>query len=61
MIHINNLTKKYDETLIFDNMSFDFPSKGLICLVGASGCGKSTLLNILAGFDSTYNGEISVW
>lgn len=60
MIQIKNLTKKYDETLIFDNMSFDFPSKGLICLVGASGSGKSTLLNMLAGFDSTYDGEISV-
>ncbi|MEM5603619.1 ABC transporter ATP-binding protein [Bacillus cereus] len=60
MIQIKNLTKKYDETLIFDNMSFAFPSKGLICLVGASGSGKSTLLNMLAGFDSTYDGEISV-
>lgn len=60
MIQIKNLTKKYDETLIFDNMSFDFPSKGLICLVGASGSGKSTLLNMLAGFDSTYDGDITV-
>ncbi|HDR7367103.1 ABC transporter ATP-binding protein/permease [Bacillus toyonensis] len=60
MIQIKNLTKNYGETVIFDNMSFDFPNKGLICLLGASGSGKSTLLNILAGFDSIYDGDISV-
>lgn len=52
--------KKYEKALIFDNMSFDFPNKGLICLLGASGSGKSTLLNILAGFDSDYEGDVSV-
>lgn len=60
MIRIKNLNKKYGGTLIFDNASFSFPNKGLVCVLGPSGCGKSTLLNLIAGFDSVFDGEISV-
>ncbi|MEK4231272.1 ABC transporter ATP-binding protein/permease [Solibacillus sp. FSL H8-0538] len=61
MIQINNLSKRYDHSLILDDTSFTFPSKGLVCLLGASGSGKSTLLNMVAGFDSDYSGDITVW
>ncbi len=61
MIQISNLTKGYDHSLILDDTSFTLPSKGLICLLGASGSGKSTLLNMIAGFDSLYSGDITVW
>ncbi|NOU74621.1 ATP-binding cassette domain-containing protein [Paenibacillus sp. LMG 31458] len=61
MIQIKNLTKRYQQSLIIDDTSFNFPSKGLICLLGASGSGKSTLLNMIAGFDSHYSGDITVW
>ncbi|MFJ7734961.1 ATP-binding cassette domain-containing protein [Lysinibacillus sp. NPDC097287] len=60
MIQINNLTKRYDHSLILDDTSFHFPSQGLVCLLGASGSGKSTLLNMVAGFDSEYSGDITV-
>ena len=60
MIQINNLVKRYDHSPIIDNSSFNFPSQGLVCLLGASGCGKSTLLNMIAGFDSDYSCDISV-
>ncbi|MFC5406522.1 ATP-binding cassette domain-containing protein [Cohnella soli] len=61
MIQINNLIKRYGHSLVLDDISFTLPSKGLICLLGASGSGKTTLLNLLAGFDSQYSGEITVW
>ena len=60
MIQINNLTKRYDHSVILEDTSFNFPSQGLVCLLGASGSGKSTLLNMVAGFDSDYSGDISV-
>lgn len=60
MIQIQNLKKKYGGTVIFENASFSFPDKGLVCVLGPSGCGKSTLLNLIAGFDSEYEGELSV-
>lgn len=60
MIIVKGLTKKYRDTVIFDHVNYRFPSKGLVCLLGPSGSGKSTLLNLLAGFDSDYEGEIII-
>ncbi|KAA0944226.1 ATP-binding cassette domain-containing protein [Sporosarcina sp. ANT_H38] len=60
MIQIKNITKKYGNSLVLDDVDFTFPNRGLMCLLGASGSGKSTLLNMLAGFDSDYSGDISV-
>ncbi len=60
MIKLENLTKKYASTVILDDVSFNFPQKGLTCILGPSGSGKTTLLNLLAGFDTDYSGEISV-
>ncbi len=60
MITIKDLTKKYEDTIIFEHTDYQFPDQGLVCLLGASGSGKSTLLNMLAGFDSEYEGNILV-
>ena len=60
MIEIKNITKKYSNNVILENTSYTFPQTGLVCLMGASGGGKTTLLNLLAGFDSDYEGEIIV-
>lgn len=60
MIKIKNLTKKYDDTMILEQAEYTFPQTGIVCLMGASGGGKTTLLNLLAGFDTDYEGEIFV-
>ncbi len=39
-------------------ISYTFPERGLVFLVGRSGCGKSTLLNILGGLDAPTEGEV---
>lgn len=48
-LEINELTKRYNDKIIFDKFSIDFLSDKVNCIVGQSGCGKSTLLNIIAG------------
>ncbi|ABX40579.1 ABC transporter ATP-binding protein/permease [Lachnoclostridium phytofermentans] len=60
MLQVNHVTKKYGNAIILENSSYTFPSKGIVCLMGASGGGKTTLLNLLAGFDTDYEGEILV-
>lgn len=49
---------KYGENLIFRDLSFRFPEKGLIAIKGPSGSGKSTLLNLLAGFEKPDKGSV---
>lgn len=58
MLKVKHLTKKYQNRVILDDLSFSFPNTGLIAIVGESGCGKSTLLNILANLDKDYSGKI---
>lgn len=48
-ISINDINKKYDEKIIFNNLSIDFYRNRVNAIVGKSGCGKSTLLNIVSG------------
>jgi len=57
LIELKNITKKYGEKIIFQNLSISFPENEIIALIGPNGCGKSTLLNIIAGIDKDYKGE----
>lgn len=58
MIKIENLIKKYGNTVVFDGFTYEFKNKGITCILGPSGCGKSTLFNLMAGFDQRYDGKI---
>ena len=60
MIKIEKLTKIYGKRAIFSDFSFDFPDRGLVCLIGSSGSGKSTLLNIISGVDNEYKGCVEI-
>lgn len=65
MIKINNLSKIYsignsNEVVALNNISIDFPEKGLVFVLGKSGSGKSTLLNILGGLDKPTSGELII-
>lgn len=57
---VKNLTKKYGETVIFNQLSFNVDEGELITLLGPSGCGKSTLLRSVAGLIETEGGEMVV-
>ena len=59
MINVNNLSKKYGQETILDNLSFSLPNTGLVVIYGPSGCGKTTLLNCLSGL-LTFDGDICI-
>ncbi|MBF7687602.1 ATP-binding cassette domain-containing protein [Acinetobacter rathckeae] len=43
-----NITKKFDERVVLNNINCDFNRCGLYAFIGENGSGKSTLLSILA-------------
>lgn len=47
-IYIKNASLCFDQKIIFDQLSLDFPANKWTCLLGSSGVGKSTLLRIIA-------------
>lgn len=57
-IEIKNLTKRYDNLTILDDISFSINPSEFIVFLGPSGCGKSTLLRMIAGLESITEGEI---
>lgn len=58
LLEIRNLSKKYGEKLVVDNVSFTVEKGSLSCLLGPSGCGKTTILNMIGGFEKPSSGEI---
>ena len=57
-IRLENISKKFNNTLIIDNLSLDIADNEFTVFIGASGCGKSTLLRLIAGLDDVTSGNI---
>ncbi|MBL7788741.1 MAG: gliding motility-associated ABC transporter ATP-binding subunit GldA [Chitinophagales bacterium] len=49
-IEVRNLTKKYDEQIALNNISFEIPKGNIVGFLGPNGAGKSTTMKILTGF-----------
>jgi iron(III) transport system ATP-binding protein len=59
-VELRNLTKRYGELPVVDNISLTIEHGRLVCLLGPSGCGKTTTLRLIAGFVEPSAGEIRV-
>lgn len=57
-IRIENLTKRFGDTVAVNDLSITMESGKLIALLGPSGCGKSTTLNMLSGILPVSKGKI---
>ena len=62
-VRVSNLTKKFGDLLVLNNVSFDVYEGEFLCIVGPTGCGKTTFLNSLTHLyeptagDILFNGE----
>lgn len=59
-IKISNLTKRYGELVVLDNISLEIWEGEFLALLGPSGCGKTTLLKTIAGFVEFKDGDILI-
>lgn len=59
-VEVRNLTKKFGDLLVLDNISFDVQKGEFLCIVGPTGCGKTTFLNSLTKLYDITAGEILV-
>lgn len=57
-IELQNVSKRFDDTTVIDNISLHVDSAEAVCLFGPSGCGKTTLLRLTAGLERPDNGQI---
>lgn len=57
-ITLDNLSFRYGEKPVLQNLSLQFKKGGKYAITGPSGCGKSTLLKLLLGWLPDYGGTI---
>ena len=60
VIETKNLTKSFDDKLLFENLSFNLPPAGIVGVIGANGAGKSTLFKLLTGHEKPDVGDIKI-
>ena len=57
-LQVENLSKRFGEQLLFENISFGIAKGQKVALIAKNGMGKSTLLHIIAGNDTSESGTV---
>ena len=57
VIEANNISKKYGDKLLYENLSFNLPRGGIVGIIGANGAGKTTLFRLITGDEQPDDGE----
>lgn len=60
MITIQNLCKKFDDKVLFDDFNISIPDGEFVVFCGESGCGKTTLLNMIGCLEKPDRGSIVI-
>ena len=50
-IQLKNVTKKFGDQMVIDDLNLSIEDGSFTVLVGPSGCGKSTTLRMITGLD----------
>tara|TARA_B100001971_G_C18252712_1_gene579552 strand:- start:460 stop:2148 length:1689 start_codon:yes stop_codon:yes gene_type:complete len=60
VLEAKDLSKSFDDTVLFENLSFNLPRGGVVGVIGGNGAGKTTLLRIITGKDKPDTGSFNV-
>ncbi|MBO4715286.1 MAG: ABC transporter ATP-binding protein [Verrucomicrobia bacterium] len=58
ILRFENITKKYGQNTVLEDVSFSINAGEVFSLLGPSGCGKTTLLRICGGFEPCDSGRV---
>jgi len=60
ILEINNITKRYDNKLVVDNISLKIEEGEIFGLLGPNGAGKSTVISMICDLVKPDQGEITI-
>jgi len=58
MLKVHDISKRYGQQLVLQNIGFEVPVGSTFTILGQSGCGKTTLLKVLAGLEGASSGMV---
>ncbi|PKL76245.1 MAG: energy-dependent translational throttle protein EttA [Candidatus Melainabacteria bacterium HGW-Melainabacteria-1] len=58
VVEAKDLTKAYDDKLLFENFSFELPPAGIVGVIGPNGAGKTTLFRLITGEEQPDEGSL---
>ncbi|NLK12366.1 MAG: ABC transporter ATP-binding protein, partial [Candidatus Phytoplasma sp.] len=60
IIELINITKKFDDDVIVDDLNLTIYENEFLTLLGPSGCGKTTTLRMIGGFEKADEGQVII-
>ncbi|CBV43490.2 energy-dependent translational throttle protein EttA [Halomonas elongata] len=58
VIEFHGVSKRFDDKLLYEDLSFTIPPGAIVGLVGGNGAGKSTLFKLIEGKETPDTGEV---
>lgn len=59
-IEFKNVTFKYNDEIILDNISLKIPESATVAIMGTTGAGKSSLINLIGRYYDVSSGEVLI-
>ncbi len=60
VIEAIDVSKSFDDKLLFENLNFRLPPAGIVGVIGPNGAGKTTLFRMILGEETPTSGEIKI-
>lgn len=60
VIQAVNVSKGYDDKLLYESLNFKLPQAGIVGVIGPNGAGKTTIFRMIMGEETPDNGEFIV-
>ena len=60
IVKVSNVTKRFNDKLVLDNISFEIEEGEIFGIIGPNGAGKSTLINIMTTLVEATNGSVEI-
>ncbi|MCB0348828.1 MAG: energy-dependent translational throttle protein EttA, partial [Bdellovibrionales bacterium] len=60
VVEAKNITKAFDDKILYENLSFSIPKGAIVGIIGPNGVGKTTLFRMIVGQQKPDKGEFDV-
>jgi len=60
VIEANNISKSFDDKLLYEDLTFALPQGGIVGIIGPNGAGKTTLLKLITNQEVPDKGNIDI-